>query len=800
MSHDSQIIYKKLLDRHGRIQIPMIQRDFAQGRSSESTVRELFLMALGDALRKPVDDPTLPLNLDFIYGSVEGEDEPRFLPLDGQQRLTTLFLLHWYLAWQDEKWADFEAMFLDGKKAKFSYDVRPSSNEFFDQLVCYRPALHPKDVSGEKHPITALITDQPWYFRSWRLDPTIQSVLLMLDAIHERFVSSSGLFTRLIDENHPAITFQLLPLKDFGLSDDLYIKMNARGKPLTPFETFKARYEEKLKGQLNGEMFFLAGHPFNAADYVAQRMDTAWADIFWKLRDPKSHQFDQAFMNLARTVALVTRNPDDECYVDDATKLRSTREGEVPSYTDFHSRGWLDDRFTLALIHLLDAWSSNTGTLSCLLPDSIYFDERAFFDRIALGGSRLQYTEIVQFAAYVKFVDKYHGAIDSGAFQEWMRINYNLSTNTIYNRVDDFQRTIRGINGLLENADEILKHFAQTEKPTAGFYEPQIVEEKLKAALILAESGWRKLIDRAEQHGYFRGQIGFLLDFCGAFSESKESDPSIWGTVKHTTTQAKFERFLTLAEKTFSASGLVDLGEYRWQRAVLSLGDYFLPRGRNHSFLVDTITDETSWKRLLRGIREIGNINPEPREFLKQLWDQLNSDEDLAPQLDRIINTEQGVESWRETLIHYPEAFQYCEKNYIRKYTSDTLYLLSTSQLHGYHAELFTYCLYIKLSKLKVFFKILKMQYFVVMDTYSEPHLQLNTNLQGKQLIFYVSNNNGGYRVQIANTDCSDLVSLENTLKNIGYSVKDNFFQSWVSRSDIEAHLKTLDEALLDLV
>ena len=109
-------------------------------------------------------------------------------------------------------------------------------------------------------PITALITDQPWYFRSWRLDPTIQSVLHMLDAIHNRFASSSGLFGRLIDENHPAITFQLLDLKDFGLSDDLYIKMNARGKPLTPFETFKARYEEKLKSQLKGISFPLGEH------------------------------------------------------------------------------------------------------------------------------------------------------------------------------------------------------------------------------------------------------------------------------------------------------------------------------------------------------------------------------------------------------------------------------------------------------------------------------------------------------------------------------------------------------------
>ena len=92
MSLDNQIIYKQLLQRHGHIRIPMIQRDYAQGRPAESAVRELFLRALEEALRKPADDPTLPLNLDFIYGSVEGDGKKRFLPLDGQQRLTTLFL------------------------------------------------------------------------------------------------------------------------------------------------------------------------------------------------------------------------------------------------------------------------------------------------------------------------------------------------------------------------------------------------------------------------------------------------------------------------------------------------------------------------------------------------------------------------------------------------------------------------------------------------------------------------------------------------------------------------------------
>lgn len=53
----------------------------------------------------------------------------------------------------------------------------------------------------------------------------------MLDAIHNKFYESEGLFARLVDDDRPAITFLLLDLENFGLSDDLYIKMNARESP-----------------------------------------------------------------------------------------------------------------------------------------------------------------------------------------------------------------------------------------------------------------------------------------------------------------------------------------------------------------------------------------------------------------------------------------------------------------------------------------------------------------------------------------------------------------------------------------
>lgn len=71
------------------ITIPRIQRAYAQGRSDAHAVktRERFLSAIHAGLINN------GLTLDFIYGNIQNG---QLIPLDGQQRLTTLWLLHWY--------------------------------------------------------------------------------------------------------------------------------------------------------------------------------------------------------------------------------------------------------------------------------------------------------------------------------------------------------------------------------------------------------------------------------------------------------------------------------------------------------------------------------------------------------------------------------------------------------------------------------------------------------------------------------------------------------------------------------
>ena len=76
----------------------------------------------------------------------------------------------------------------------------------------------------------------------WHDYPTIISMLVMLDAIKDKFADIDGLWDLLVGKEE-RIVFFFLPLAENGLSDELYIKMNSRGKKLIiiPKVTFPTR-------------------------------------------------------------------------------------------------------------------------------------------------------------------------------------------------------------------------------------------------------------------------------------------------------------------------------------------------------------------------------------------------------------------------------------------------------------------------------------------------------------------------------------------------------------------------------
>lgn len=256
------------------IEIPIIQRDYAQGRSGiVIKLRQSFLENIRQAL-----DGEKTIKLDFVYGS---EKHGVLYPLDGQQRLTTLWLLHWYIALVADKLTVASSVL-----SKFTYETRISSREFCRQLC-----IPDNFASYKGEDIVAFIKKQTWFYAEWDQDPTVQSMLRMLggtdvkdkndndyrDGIEEFLdCSKASIYWELLTGHNSPIVFYHLPLSDFGLSDDLYIKMNARGKPLTSFENFKAD---------------LLGHVKNLCenDITMQRLeqdfsrwlDNDWTNYFW---------------------------------------------------------------------------------------------------------------------------------------------------------------------------------------------------------------------------------------------------------------------------------------------------------------------------------------------------------------------------------------------------------------------------------------------------------------------------------------------------------------------------------------
>lgn len=331
--------------QENEIEIPIIQRDYAQGRQGKESLRISFLSDLKNAL-----DSKNVLKLDFVYGSIEYSKGHQIInPLDGQQRLTTLWLLHWYIALMSNKLNDNVCEVLE----KFTYETRVSSRDFCRNLC--KPEYFYKYNEyrqGEQRRVVDYITSRTWFYSAWKQDPTIQSMLRMLggtkigdsmnredmiDGIEEIFPVDSPFekYWELLVADDTPIVFYQLPLNDFGLSDDLYIKMNARGKQLTSFENFKADLVGYIRDRARE-------NPQDWDDLLDEKigvpikLDTVWTDIFWKNKS-NGNKIDEiyfAFVNRLFWNDLFIASKVDKSYVLDISKDENglTKENNNLSY------------------------------------------------------------------------------------------------------------------------------------------------------------------------------------------------------------------------------------------------------------------------------------------------------------------------------------------------------------------------------------------------------------------------------------------------------------------------------------
>lgn len=505
-----------------KVVVPKIQRAYAQGRKSEKNIRNQFVDELFTAL-----ETGATLELSFVYGSkIKSEDgkSTRFELLDGQQRVTTLVLLHWFLAC------------VSGKEIpqfikSFNYETRTTSETFLKEL-----ADNPLDVISER-PSDALRNRQ-WYTLAFDKDDSVRGMLRMLDAIYYRYQEAQN--KESLFDNLSNLKFYELDLDDFGLTEEIYVKMNARGLQLTPFENFKADLIKLLKDESVPEYnkkveMDIAGHPM--VPYylsISQKIDNRWLDIFWNKDDANGRDYcDRFFRFFYRFFATkyfleIQKDirPDD--FRPNAMPDRI--EGKIWDFlwnlSDTQDKTYLGfkyyDQFfkgkpeyMAEIERILDIFS-NHDYVNVIKEEAVFpwekkgdkYQSRFFEQKYELG-------DAIYFAAVCEFIKRLDDKFDIINFRRWMRIVRNVVENQLLRNVDQYVRTVRRLTQILDLPDAMTNVYLALSNDTLGEREMRALkEEQTKARIIVNNPGedWETTFTKAELHPLFRGSIAFIME------------------------------------------------------------------------------------------------------------------------------------------------------------------------------------------------------------------------------------------------------------------------------------------------
>ena len=594
-----------------KISIPIIQRDYAQGRKDAATIRDKFLDEIFNRL-----DNNENLFLDFVYGSIEDD---KFIPIDGQQRLTTLFLLHLYFAKKENK----ECEYLKG----FTYETRSSSREFCEKLVV-------EDLDFTKDKISPDIKDCSWFMPFWENDPTVKSMLVMLDAIHDKF-KNSNFYDRL--EN---IKFSFLELKDFGLTDDLYIKMNARGKPLSEFENFKAEFEKELSQEIKA------------------KLDNAWLDLFWGLKDSDKEDIDLSSVD-KRYMAFFNRVASN-FYV---LNIKDTKEAKDFDFDEFD---------TLDTLEFFSSNKNNVNNVIKILDELCKVPNRELLKNFTDTSKDVTYETRIKFFALSMFLINFGAPKKPGEefYKEYERITTNIAKDFNIDSILNLKQAFEVINEICEkckNEDifELLEGFDDKQPEsfkTINFYKWQ---EKKKLKLMQSDTRWIVAINEAEKHWYLGSNLTFLIDFA-------ENDVE------------KFKEYYKKFDEIFKE----DKENFLFQRALLTKGDYLPERGNSSYFTFCNFNNNSrnkddNWRDVF--------YDKEKSEFLKNLLDDDRSLQDIIEKFD-------DKSYWGYYFIKYPEILKECTHFFILAYDY-TIKVLTKTVTSSYHVEYYTYALFIMLKE-----------------------------------------------------------------------------------------------------
>lgn len=711
MCNNNSSYFKKLINDY-IIYVPEFQRNYLQGDDSNESIKYKRNRLLDDIF-DCIKSQSKSINLGFIYGRVEKSYKGKlFYPYDGQQRLTTLYFLYLLIYFKFKIYDE-----IDSIKKKFSYQTRISTNRFIESFLSWILDSKEKDNvyndfwNKDGKDLKGFIMSQDWFMMTeWNYDVSIINMLSIIVEISRRIKENLGDKTEIVnfidkDENNP-FQFDFIYVDDISKSDDLYIKINARGKALSPFENLKSDIDEYWN---NGDK---------------TKLDAEWTEYVWNQLDEndknKEKSFDNSFYNLLSNIfylqyliGLGQNNINDKILIEIENKYK---KGIV-------DKEWITPKLCCdspyqMISSFLDAM---TGPFKSIKDKQIESVNRKIFGlgdyQNNNGQNKIERADLFEIFVYYYSVSKLFRKNDMEFTGKRNLLN---EIETVTNRIIENQRpyldsptdlvkALKSVKVLIDSSIKshgVYKFFLSIDNDTKesirnGLMKEQVEEEILKAKLIDKDSRYVALFNKGYSELKNKGQLGFIF-------------------------------YLVRNNKSLSKIGIEDVSYESFEKTlnqIISIQNFIIGDFTNYELLLRAILAKAKgsffWKRrnnllsfpLLNNDRDISlhtflncysSNNPNDVEYklnlldgLREVLNSFDSNKDnIEEVLKRIIedykkedNKKEDPKPWYKFFVIYDGLFEQCHNGNIYFYSDKYVLLLDKKFRSGQWYEYYTFAL-----------------------------------------------------------------------------------------------------------
>ncbi len=629
---------KSFLNKY-KVEIPILQRDYVQGRIGEENVRNSFLFKLYEFL---TNNYNKTLNLDFIFGYQENNI---FFPIDGQQHITTLWLLHIYLYGKKINMSVDEKNYIQKILRNFSYTTRRISASICQLFVG-------EIINYENQP-ELVLADRVIYRGEATLDPTVKSMVKMLNAIHEKFNNINNI--DMVLERLDYIVFNVIDMEQYKLGESLYIKLNGRGKQLSTYENFKAWIMED--SAIRNE--------------YASCLNTFWIDKFWDTK----HNTDISLMKFINICTIYFKYNDgfSKENINFYLKDEVTKNLDKSQYLKINHQYPNDHLFTVERIELMNRAIS-------------FISEINFIDL-----HKLKEIDVFVVLSYLE----YNKSTDCEKFNDYYGVITRIYNNV---RLEYESDLLYNILGLIKDwkifSQDIILELSKIEykRNKQGNFEDNKKEEITKAKLIQTSringDEWEAAINEAHKHNYFNGRIMFLLNYSKQNSEYLlEEFKSYYEVASKIFEHDFFSQHLNLIQRS-----ILYIYDYTWYNSHYNLGTN-----------KDDIRNKNPLYNYVFNYEE--NKKYPFKMYLDKVREQLENNDNISECLKKVISNNNKFKNfngdwWRYLIVKYSAIMKQSQNK--KFYFDDNdmpVWILSKTRMSSIRWNLLTYGLYIFINK-----------------------------------------------------------------------------------------------------